>query len=884
MADAAIAPSDLSGGADEDAEEDACRICHLPAEAERPLRHPCACRGTIRFVHDDCLLRWLATRRTSPSRCEVCKHIISVAPVYAPNAPARLPLPEFMLGLANKLMGWLFLLLSLLFAIYVWEFVMPLTTVWVWRLALSRTFAQVRHLLSLRFSAFPGFHGLRFMPSSDTVLACVSIRRAFLRELPNLRRLNAPARIAADALAPFALWIARFEAHLQTRFGGLDTLQVLALHTVEAALIVAIGDVMFAFVFGFLPFSLGRIVLCCISCFSFGNMDIDHSNTSTVSIILIGYGLILSLALFFTGLHTFQQYSRGEHLTIAVFFKVLLNCVQWLFTPFRMLPGIHVMVHRTFTFSVHFILWTISLANISLNLTLLLVIFPLFFGWLLDISTSKLFGVTISQKLNLLLASSYASTALHWLVGYTCLKLRSLLSSYLRPVLSLRVNVPFVHIARCQVKIQSVGEPFYKFYFQMLPDIFSSVIYVTMFILVPVEIVLRLVPTVFPFDIIYFGPPTQGTALWLSPRSYAELISGFILLKFLICKTLKYLEPGAFVEKILRYWFTITGHAFGLSELLIVQADGAGESKIGNSATPKDQYGRPNEAKEKRNNVAVRMVLLVVLAWLTAVIFNSAILVAPVSVGRALLIVIPQLPVAGALKSNDLFAFAVGFCIISTIIAASRDSFAYVTSERAHLLVSIVSNWGVTALKSSPLLFIWIIIIPFLIGLLVDCLLISPFVVPTNKVPVLDFFCIWFLGTHFLKFWTILVHWTRTVPFLAYFIDERWDRKLTQVREDGFSGLRTMWVVQDVLMPITVKLLSGLCVPYVLAKGVFPIFGYSAAVNSTVHRFAWLGSLAVCALYQLGRLVSRFVVKLHDSIRDERYLIGQRLQNYADNG
>jgi hypothetical protein len=44
-----------------------------------------------------------------------------------------------------------------------------------------------------------------------------------------------------------------------------------------------------------------------------------------------------------------------------------------------------------------------------------------------------------------------------------------------------------------------------------------------------------------------------------------------------------------------------------------------------------------------------------------------------------------------------------------------------------------------------------------LIGLLVDCLLISPFVVPTNEVPVLDFFCIWFLGTHLLKFWTKLV-------------------------------------------------------------------------------------------------------------------------------
>jgi E3 ubiquitin-protein ligase MARCH6 len=56
----------------------------------------------------------------------------------------------------------------------------------------------------------------------------------------------------------------------------------------------------------------------------------------------------------------------------------------------------------------------------------------------------------------------------------------------------------------------------------------------------------------------------------------------------------------------------------------------------------------------------------------------------------------------------DLFAFAVGICIISTIIAASRDSFIYMTSGRTHLLASVICKWGVTAIKSAPLLFIWV--------------------------------------------------------------------------------------------------------------------------------------------------------------------------------
>jgi len=53
-----------------------------------------------------------------------------------------------------------------------------------------------------------------------------------------------------------------------------------------------------------------------------------------------------------------------------------------------------------------------------------------------------------------------------------------------------------------------------------------------------------------------------------------------------------------------------------------------------------------------RRSAAVSMVLLVVLAWLTLLIFNATLLVVPVSVGRSLLFAIPQLPVAGALKSN----------------------------------------------------------------------------------------------------------------------------------------------------------------------------------------------------------------------------------------
>ncbi|XP_037417109.1 probable E3 ubiquitin ligase SUD1 [Triticum dicoccoides] len=193
-----------------------------------------------------------------------------------------------------------------------------------------------------------------------------------------------------------------------------------------------------------------------------------------------------------------------------------------------------------------------------------------------------------------------------------------------------------------------------------------------------------------------------------------------------------------------------------------------------------------------------------------------------ISVGRAMLLfTIPHLPVAaGGLKSNDLFATAVGFCIISAIIAAARDLFACMTSRGTWFL----------ALKMLLLILTWMVIIPLLVGLLVDLLLISPFIGPDDDFPVLDFFCIWSLGSLLKKLWIKL-------------------------------------------------LLAALGAPYVLAKLVFPRFGYSAAMNSTVYHFAWLGSLGFCVLCYLGKVLC---VQLHDSITDDRYIIGQRLKDVGD--
>lgn len=113
-------------------------------------------------------------------------------------------------------------------------------------------------------------------------------------------------------------------------------------------------------------------------------------------------------------------------------------------------------------------------------------------------------------------------------------------------------------------------------------------------------------------------------------------------------------------------------------------------------------------------------------------------------------------------------------------------------------------------------------------------------------------------------------------------VDDSWRIKFERVKEDGFSRLRLFWVLREIVTPIMMNLLTALCVPYVLARGVFPIFGYPLVMNSLVYRFAWLGCLFLGVVCFSAKRFHVWFTSLHNSIRDDRYLIGRRLHNFGE--
>ena len=67
-------------------EEEMCRICREEAGV---LVVVCACQGSIRWVHRECLMQWVLLQKTL--ECELCKQPFEVSKLYAKDAPHSVP-------------------------------------------------------------------------------------------------------------------------------------------------------------------------------------------------------------------------------------------------------------------------------------------------------------------------------------------------------------------------------------------------------------------------------------------------------------------------------------------------------------------------------------------------------------------------------------------------------------------------------------------------------------------------------------------------------------------------------------------------------------------------------------------------------------------------
>ncbi|CAM8994149.1 unnamed protein product [Rhodiola kirilowii] len=987
-------------------DEDVCRICRNPGDAENPLRYPCVCSGSIKYVHQDCLLQWL--NHSNNRQCEVCKHAFSFSPVYADNAPARLPVQEFVVGMGMKACHVLQFFVRLGFVLTVWILIIPFITFWIWRLAFVRSFGEAQRLflshITTTLILTDCLHG--FLLSASIVfifLGATSLRDYFrhLRELGGHdgdrdeevnrngaragRRAVQPNRIAAgegngedaggaqgiagagqiirrnaeNVAARWEMQAARLEAHVEQMFDGLDDadgaedvpfdelvgMQGPVFHLVENAFTVLASNMIFLGVVVFVPFTVGRIILNYISWFfssaaspllltiiplrdtalSLVNIalknvlrassnlvsetkdsglvnqvaEILRGNASALNEVLanatapispellegdsfgvprpsdfttvaVGYVFIFSLVFMYLGIVALLRYSRGEPLAMGRLYGLV--------SVAETIPSLA----RQFVAAMKHLM---TMVKVAFLLVIELGVFPLLCGWWLDICTVRMFGKSMSHRVQFLSVSLLASSIIHWGVGIVYMLQISVFVSLLRGVL--RTGVLYF--------LRDPADPNYNPFRDLIDDpvhkharrVFLSLgVYgslIVMLVFLPVKLAMRMAPSVFPLDISLSDP-------------FTEIPADMLLFQICIPFAVRHFQLRTAVKSLLHYWFTAVGWALGLKDFLLPRADDNGAQENRNveprrhNRFPQQEQAfalraaaeDPNEDQSEtdRYGFVLRIILLLLVAWMTLLVFNSLLIVVPVSLGRALFNSIPILPITHGIKCNDIYAFLIGSYAMWTAIAGVRYSVAQIMSRQVKVLFGQIWKWSGIVLKSSILLLIWVLIIPVLVGLLFELLVIVPMRVSVNQSPVFLLYQDWALGLIFLKIWTRLVMLDHMMPL----VDDTWRLKFERVKEDGFSHLRLFWVLREIVSPIMMNLLTALCVPYVLARGVFPIFGYPLVMNSLVYRFAWLGCLVFGIACFSAKRFHVWFTSLHNSIRDDRYLIGRRLHNFGEDG
>lgn len=89
-------------------EADTCRICRGEGTADEPLFYPCKCSGSIKYVHQECLMEWLS--HTQKKHCELCKTSFRFTKLYHPGMPSRIPTTVFLrraaLHVVNMFLTW----------------------------------------------------------------------------------------------------------------------------------------------------------------------------------------------------------------------------------------------------------------------------------------------------------------------------------------------------------------------------------------------------------------------------------------------------------------------------------------------------------------------------------------------------------------------------------------------------------------------------------------------------------------------------------------------------------------------------------------------------------------------------------------------------------
>ena len=85
-----------------------------------------------------------------------------------------------------------------------------------------------------------------------------------------------------------------------------------------------------------------------------------------------------------------------------------------------------------------------------------------------------------------------------------------------------------------------------------------------------------------------------------------------------------------------------------------------------------------------------------------------------------------------------------------------------------------------------------------------------------------------------------------------------------------------------VLWPMIKPLAYLLAIPYAITRGLIPLLNLTTEEMQSLYVFGFIVEYGIIVCYLGLKHVHKAVRRLHNSIRDDRYLVGRQLNNFLN--
>uniref|UniRef100_A0A4W5M466 E3 ubiquitin-protein ligase MARCHF6 n=1 Tax=Hucho hucho TaxID=62062 RepID=A0A4W5M466_9TELE len=849
-------------------EGDICRVCRSEGTPDKPLYHPCVCTGSIKFIHQECLLQWL--KHSRKEYCELCKHRFAFTPIYSPDMPPRLPIQDICAGLLTSVGTAIRYWFHYTLVAFAWLGVVPLTACRIYKCLFT---GSVTSLLTLPLD----------MLSTENLLAdclqgcfvvtctlCAFISLVWLREQivhggpplwlehhqqpqPNAAGQQ-PNEAAGQGEADEPPAPANPPAHepeppdgppeqgeepeldneeeegaaaddVDANNGAQDDMNWNALEWDRAAeeltwermlgldgslvflehvFWVVSLNTLFILVFAFCPYHIGHFSVMGLGFEEY----VQASQFEGLITTIVGYILLAMTLILCHGFAALVRFQRSR----------------------RLLGVCYIVV------------------KVSLLVVVEIGVFPLICGWWLDICSLEMFDASLKDRELSFKSAPGTTMFLHWLVGMV-----------------------------------------YVFYFASFILLLREVVFgsiVLLMLWLPIRMIKLLLPAFLPYNVMLY-----------SDAPVSELSLELLLLQVVLPALLEQGHTRQWLKGLVRAWTVSAGYLLDLhSYLLGEQEDNDANQPVNNNPAPGHHNNNANPAPAVGEGLHAahqailqqggpigfqpyhrplrfpfRIVLLIGFMCITLLVSSLVCLTLPVFAGRWLMSFW-----TGSWKIHELYTAACGLYVCWLSIRGATVLLAWMPQGRTIIMVK-VQEWSLMILKTLVVALLVAGVIPLLLGLLFELVIVAPLRVPLDQTPLFYPWQDWALGVLHAKIIAAITlmgpqWWLKTV--------------IEQVYANGIRNIDLHFIICKLAAPVISVLLLSLCVPYVIASGVVPAVGLSGVSGMTpemqilIQRRIYPFLLMVVSIIGILSFQIRQFKRLYEHIKNDKYLVGQRLVNY----